>query len=63
MYASGSSSTHDFPDDLIKLVSLFVEDVTEHLPTSLKNTKPEQWHSLAETVLFIADGASDVARI
>lgn len=61
MYANGSGSAHGFPDDLIKLVSLFVEDVTEHL--SLRNTKPEQWHCLAETVLFIADGASDVARI
>lgn len=49
MNSNWRSTAHDFPDDLIKLISLFVEDVTEHLPTSLKDTKPEQWHSLAET--------------
>lgn len=48
-YANENSTARDFHHDLIKLVSLFVEDIIEHLPTSLKKTKPEQWHSLAET--------------
>lgn len=34
MYANRSTNAHDFPDDLIQLVSLFVEDITEHLPTA-----------------------------